>query len=356
MCRGIRLKPGLWLFDGKHMQRPVMNPNFSLESPNSGTARKRRLEWLWRVLGFTIKLLMATPFGKRQAFRNEEGTPLSRFVRGMMYRLAFVPILLVGFLSALVYGATHPAREAGASDPLKVNIYYDPVNFVAEDGVRLEGWLVPVLSAKQVIAEGEKALNKRYPAVVLVHDFGGSREQLTALVEPLHKSGFVVLSMNLRGAASSATDAQTFGIREAMDVKAAVEMLRRRQQVDPTRIALVGLGTGANASMIAARNDPFLTTLVLAEPVQGFDEALGNRIGSDRAWLPAMQPLLRWTFQVMYGLEASELDLKNFTKTLETRQVHMTDGRYALMEPSAIGGVTGFLRKHLNGQQVATRH
>ena len=84
--------------------------------------------------------------------------------------------------------------------------------------MRLEGWLIPVIDAKRVIAEGEAALNKRSPAVVLVHDFAASRDQLLHLAEPLHMAGFVVLAMNLRGGSPMSTDAQTFGIREATDV------------------------------------------------------------------------------------------------------------------------------------------
>ena len=336
------------------MQRPVMNPNFALESSNAGKARKSRFEWLWKIFRFIGRLLTATPFGKPKQFRNEEGTRISRLVRGLTYRLAFVPILLVGFLSALIFGATHPGRDAGASDPIKVAVYYDPVNFVADDGVRLEGWLIPVIDAKRVIAERDQILNKRYPAVVLVHDFAGSRDQLLHLAEPLHKAGFVVLAMNLRGASASSNDAQTFGIREAHDVKAAVEMLRRRPYIDPTRIALIGIGTGANACMIAARDDAALNTLVLSAPVEGFDRALANRIGSHHQWLPYMQSLLRWTFQVMYGVETSELDLKNFTSVLQARHVHMTDGRPGLLEPNAARGVQKFLSKHLNSQFAST--
>jgi pimeloyl-ACP methyl ester carboxylesterase len=336
------------------MQRPVMNPNFRLESPSSGPARKPRFQWLRKIFGFFLRLLMASPFGKPKQFRNEEGTRLSRFVRGLTYRLAFVPILLVGFLSALIFGATHPGRNPAASEPPNVGVYYDPVSFVADDGARLEGWLVPVIDAKKVIAERENALGKRYPAVVLVHEFAATRDQLVHLAEPLHRSGFVVLLMNLRGASASSTDAQTFGIREAMDVKAAVEMLRRRPYVDPTRIALVGIGTGANASMIAARDDVALTTLVLAAPVEGFDKALAARLGEDQRWLPAMQSLLRWTFQVMYGLETTELDLKNYSKMLATRNVHMTDGRTGLLEQNSIAGVQRFLIKNLNPQVAST--
>ena len=332
-----------------------MNPNFKLESPSAAPKKKSALEPLWKIFRFAGRLLMATPFGKSKQFRNEDGSRLSRLVRGITYRLAFVPILLVAFLSAMIFGATHPGRDAGASDPIKVGVYYDPVNFVTEDGVRLEGWLIPVIDAKRVIAEREQVLNKRYPAVVLVHDFAASHEQLAHLALPLHKAGFIVLAINLRGAATSSNDAQTFGIREAMDVKAAVEMLRRRPSVDAGRIALIGIGTGANACMIAARDDAGLNTLVLAAPVEGFDRALANRLGNDERWLPYMQSLLRWTFQVMYGVEASELDLKNYAKVLEERHVHMTDGRAGLLEPTSIKGVQGFLTNHLNPQVATTR-
>jgi hypothetical protein len=139
-----------------------------------------------------------------------------------------------------------------------------------------------------------------------------------------------------------------------MDVKAAVDMLRRRPSVDPTRIALVGIGTGANASMIAARDDASLNTLVLAAPVEGFDRALSNRLGEHHQWMPYMKSLLRWTFQVMYGVETSELDLKNFTKTMASRHVLMTDGRPGLLEPNAARGVQRFLSKHMNPQVAST--
>ena len=336
------------------MQRPVMNPTFQYEAPASKKARKPRFEWLRKALKVALRLLMFNPFrSKAQLFRNEEGTRVSRFVRGLTYRLAFVPIILVMFLSALVFAATHPGRAQSAADPLSFGIYYDPVNFVAEDGARLEGWLIPVLDAKRVIAEGDAVLNKKYPAVVLVHDFAAGRDQLMPLAEPLHKAGFVVLAINLRGAASLSGDAQTFGIREALDVRAAVDMLRRRQYVDADRIALIGIGTGANASLIAAKKDPALKTLVLSAPVESFDQAFADRVGSDRKWLPAMRPLLRWTFQVMYGVETSELELKNYDKLLNSRQVHMTEGRHGLTDSTSVREVQAFLQKSMS-EHVAT--
>src|SRR5687768_10978537 len=112
------------------MQRPVMNPTFQYEAPPAPKARKQRFAWLWRFLKFVGRLLMFSPFRRKPQFRNEEGTRLSRFFRGLTYRLAFVPIVLVMFLSALVFAATHPGRPNAGSDPLSFGIYYDPVNFV----------------------------------------------------------------------------------------------------------------------------------------------------------------------------------------------------------------------------------
>ena len=53
------------------MQRPVMNPNFQLESPAAKKAPKPRFQWLRKILGFFVRLLMLSPFGKPKQFRNE---------------------------------------------------------------------------------------------------------------------------------------------------------------------------------------------------------------------------------------------------------------------------------------------
>jgi pimeloyl-ACP methyl ester carboxylesterase len=299
------------------------------------------------------RVLLFNPLGHKPHFRAEEGSRLSRIVRGLTYRLAFVPVLLVLFLTALVFAATHPGRSVVGQDPLAYGVYYDPVNFLSEDGAHLEGWLVPVLDAKRVLSEKENILGKRYPAVILVHDFAGSRQQLLPLIPPLHRAGYIVLALNLRGTASLSSEAQTFGIKEAMDVRAAAEMLRRRPYVDPARIALIGVGTGANAALIEARNDPSIAAMVLSDPEDGFDQAFAARVGPDHVWLPPLRNLLRWTFQVMYGVDTSDLDMANYSKLLESRPVLMTDGRTGLLEPSALPGVQHFLRKHM-GEQVAT--
>ena len=335
------------------MQRPVMNPSFMFEPPAKAAPKRKKFAWVWSILKRLVRLMLSHPFGGKQPFRNEEGTKLGRFIRGFAYRLAFVPLILVMFLTALVLAATHPQRPLPTQDPLTVGVYYDPVNIVTDDGARLEGWLVPVIDAKRVLEEKELILGKRYPAAVLVHDFDSSREQLLPMVATLHEAGIVVLAINLRGSGAISRDAQTFGIREANDVKAAVDMLRRRAYVDPTKIALIGTGTGANACLIAGRNDPSLAAMVLADPAQNFDEAFADRIGHDHIWLNPTRPLLRWTFQIMYGVDTADLDVKNFAAVIAQRPVFTTDSQRSLYQASTLKQMHGFLQKHLV-EQVAS--
>src|SRR5262249_41782706 len=142
------------------MQRPVMDPTFMYDAPG-GTGKKRRTRfgWLWRIVRVFWNVLFFSPFGHKGSFRNEDGSRLSRFVRGFSFRLAFVRVILVVFLTALMLGTSHPGQSTmSGTDPLSLGVYYDPVNFLSDDGARLEGWLVPVVDAKKVLEEKEQIL------------------------------------------------------------------------------------------------------------------------------------------------------------------------------------------------------
>ena len=335
------------------MQRPILDPTFMADpEPAKGPkSKRRRFAWVWKAVVKIWNILILDPLGRRQKVRIEDGKLWERILRSLTYRLALVPVLLVIFLVTLILAATHPGRTAVGADPLAFGVHYDPVSFLTSDNVKLEGWLVPALDARDVIKEGEKALHKQSPAVVLVHDFAGSRQQLLPLVKPLHDHGFVVLLVALRGGQSLTGDAQTFGLKEAMDVQAAVDLLRRRAFVDPAKIAVVGTGTGANAALLAMKKDPSISALVLSGPIDGFDEAFARRIGENHAWLPPLRTLFRWTFQVMYSVDAEDLKLRNFNTQMAGRRVLMMDAKRGLLAQSAVRDVQHFLASRMGASQ-----
>jgi pimeloyl-ACP methyl ester carboxylesterase len=320
------------------MQRPVMNPTFFDDSPTSGS-RRRRLRRLvgsaiFRPLRMGFRFLMYDPMSSIRGFRVEEGTPTSRFMRGILYRLAFVPVLMAATACAIVWTSTHPRPVLAEVDPSSVGIHYAPLAFVGADQVPLEGWLVSAINAQQVLEEKENILRKKSPGVVLVHDIGQRREQMLPLIKPLHEAGFVVLALNLRGGGLRAVKGETFGLRESDDVRAAVAVLRRQPFVDTARIAIVGWGTGATAALLAARTDPQIHAVVAERPVRDAQELVQFRIMPEVPYLSWLAPLCKWTFEMSYGVDAEETEMANFKKLFASRPVLLVDSGGMHADPS----------------------
>lgn len=342
------------------MERPILNPMLAdPEAPES--PREGNWKWLvvkawfrnagrmaWRTM--TYNPLRNAPL----QVRIEDGGFWLRVLRGLMYRATFVPVLAAMAAVALVYSATHPPVPAMTMDPSASHIYYDPVNLITDDGARLEGWLVPVVDAKQVLVQKEQSLRMRRPAVVLLHDHGRNRQQMLPLVQPLHEAGFVVLAVTLRGRGTGESRGATYGIREAGDVKAAVEMLRRRPYVDGTKIALVGVGSGANAAIIAANGDSNIAAVAAINPIDSVEQLLAENLGPKQAWLSFINPLCRWTFELAYRVDLEDLNLKRYEKLFETKPVLVDrTGRVTELGHRHAEQITLFLDDKLAGGTMA---
>ncbi len=120
----------------------------------------------------------------------------------------------------------------------------------------------------------------RYPAVVLISGAGkqdrdgvaaGDTAQgalayrpLYDLADALTRRGLAVLRLDDRGvgASTGSLDSATT-LDRADDSRAAVEYLRRRAEVDPHRIALLGMSEGASIAARVASTDPEVRAIVL---------------------------------------------------------------------------------------------
>lgn len=344
------------------MERPVMNPMFMQDNepaPKPPKPKRWKLvrDWLWRHARRLLRTISTSVIGwpREERFRVEDGSPTQRIIRGVLYRLAFVPAVLILFIVATVFVVTHPQGKPPVADPAGYGVYYDSIKMTAEDGVELDAWLVPVLNARKVVQHGEKALATKDPAIVLVHGFGANKQQMLPLVKPLHDNGIVVLIAGLRGTTVGARQGQTFGAKEARDVRAAVAALRARSFVDPDRIAILGIGTGANAAMIAAADDPRIAALVLDSPIENFDGAFADRLGPDKMWVRVFRPLFKWTFEAMYHVDTDDLNPSRFATAQAGKPVlrfasPITDGEY---QPRNMAGINRFLRVHGLGDKAS---
>ena len=334
------------------MERPIMNPVSVIESPvTTPRSRRRRLAWrsfklLFRLAWATLMLDVLHPLGR--AVR-DEGFSLHRAWRAILYRLLFAPVVLVLICAVLVYTGTHPPTTAIALvDPIGQGVYYDPITFLADDRCRLEAWLVPVLDAKRILDRKEKALGERHPAVILVHDFGATRKQMLPLVGPLHEAGFIVLAITLRGGESGDRGASTFGLTEAMDVKAAVDLLRHTPFVESTKIAVIGVGTGATAALLAGERDMNIAAIVADQPAHSGNEVIARFIAPQEPGMRWLSPFCKWSFDIAYGVDSSEIDLDRCTHALRSRPVLIFDeGRPVILQAARCKPVIDFLKKTL---------
>jgi pimeloyl-ACP methyl ester carboxylesterase len=113
----------------------------------------------------------------------------------------------------------------------------------------------------------------RFPAVVLVGGSGPTdRDSNVAgipifglLASPIADAGHYVLRYDKRGIGQSGGRGEAATIEDyAEDVRAAVQFLRKRKDVDPDRIVLFGHSEGGLVALLAASRDDEIAGVVLA--------------------------------------------------------------------------------------------
>jgi alpha-beta hydrolase superfamily lysophospholipase len=340
------------------MQRPVLNPMLTQKFEGPPPKKKGPVR---RIVGGTFHVFWVILFGNMFFWQQkravlEEDFSILKVVRGILYRALFFPIAVMFIVVAFVYIGTHPPKAAVMGDPLGEGMYFETVEFTSTDGTKLEGWLVPVLDAKAIIERKEHVLRHKPGAVILVHDYTGSRQQVLPLVRPLHEAGYVVFAISLRGTGGIASAGTTFGLKEAGDVLAAVEVVRRMPSIDAKRIAVLGVGTGATACLVAAESDALITALVLDRPIANVHDVIVQNISPPQPWLASLRPMCKWTFELGNGVSIEDLDIARRTANLATRPL-LLFGEETSSPFSSRGmkQVRDFLGKHIAPKPIEVR-
>jgi pimeloyl-ACP methyl ester carboxylesterase len=100
------------------------------------------------------------------------------------------------------------------------------------------------------------------PTIILLHGYESSRGELLTLVSALQDHRYNVFVFDF-AAHGSNTGMTTFGYREADEVRAAIDVLAKRDDVDATRFGLWGYNLGAYAALREAERDPRVRALAL---------------------------------------------------------------------------------------------
>jgi pimeloyl-ACP methyl ester carboxylesterase len=197
-------------------------------------------------------------------------------MRGWRRRAAFVAyavlVALVAWTFVPAVMATNvPSIPLGARTPADVGLAYVDVDLMTEDGVRLAAWYVPSTNGA---------------AVVIRHGAGSTRADVLDHAAVLAGGGYGTLLVDARGHGGSGGRAMDFGWNGDADTAAAVDYLATSPDVDPTRIAVVGLSMGGEEAIGALAADDRIRALVA--------EGATGRTGADNSWLSEEFGLQGW--------------------------------------------------------------
>ena len=204
------------------------------------------------------------------------GAVLVAHLRG--WRRAAAALVLTLFAGALLFSvavavaATNvPRTEVGSTDPSDLGIAFEDVELHTADGVTLSAWYVP---------------SRNGAAVLLRHGAGSTRSAVLDHAVVLAVHGYGVLLADARGHGRSDGRAMDFGWYGDEDIAAGLDFLQQRSDVDPGRLAVLGLSMGGEEAIGATATDERIRSVVA--------EGATNRTAEDRTWLSGAYGFRGW--------------------------------------------------------------
>jgi len=155
--------------------------------------------------------------------------------------LAFFALLATTTVSGfLLYRILSPVHSRSDIDTQGFPGHPDVVKFDVPGVGNREGWFFPGL--------------KVAPTIILCHGYQSDRGELLTLVTALQEHQYNVFLFDFAGHGASPGQT-TLGFRETQELRAAVNIVARRDDVDRSRFGLWGTNLGGYAAVAAAAAD-----------------------------------------------------------------------------------------------------
>lgn len=168
-------------------------------------------------------------------------------------RLKYLALALLGVPFLAAYLLTRRRTPGMVSSPLAYGMQFETVQFLARDGVMLQGWWIPMAASatsKPIAA----------PTVVQCAGQNGSMDDDLPTAYMLHKSGYNVLMFDYRAHGASADEHVTFGLAEAHDLHGALDFLETKKGI--ARVGVLAFSMGVLVTLNVAHNDPRIQVAV----------------------------------------------------------------------------------------------
>lgn len=231
-----------------------------------------------------------------------------RWRRFVAVLLILSVVLTLGLAAITIYIAKRLAYSSQVmpyATPTSLGLRYKDVTFPSrEDHIQLRGWFIP-----GILPNGRLTTQR---TIIFVHGTRANRADQSAgllnLSGELARSGFAVLSFDMRGNGESPPAPLSLGYFEQRDVLGAVDFLRSGplpypELGRPHLIAGWGLSMGASTLILAAVQEPAIRAMVLDSAAAEYISILEREIPKEGHIPPVFTPYALLAARAIYGID-----------------------------------------------------
>jgi fermentation-respiration switch protein FrsA (DUF1100 family) len=121
---------------------------------------------------------------------------------------------------------------------------------------------IKIHSSTGITLTGRFFPGPRRALIVLASGYGDTQDQMLPFADFLHRAGFSTLTYNTRARDTSGGEYVTLGVYEQKDMISVVNYAIARKDVDPHRIAVLGISMGGSTAILAAAHDSSIRAVI----------------------------------------------------------------------------------------------
>jgi pimeloyl-ACP methyl ester carboxylesterase len=176
--------------------------------------------------------------------------------------IVFLALVYAGLSYFIAYMAVHQNRQPVPKNPGDYGLKYENIEFKADDGVKIKGWLIPGELNKVIVMTHVAGLTKYGSTMHYKNLTKLSKKEIEFLkiAQHLHQAGYWVLMFDFRNHGESGSDPNNgmagIGLKEYQDVTAALKYISGRDEIKNANAGFVSFCMGANSTIIAISKNP----------------------------------------------------------------------------------------------------
>jgi dipeptidyl aminopeptidase/acylaminoacyl peptidase len=170
----------------------------------------------------------------------------------MLITIIVVLFFLIGFSLFLASHSYKFKKEPNKYTPAKYGFDFQKIRIPTKNNKNLYGWWVPT--------ENPNSENK--PTIILIHGWSRNVDRVMSFIKKLHPAGYNLLAFDSRCHGKSDDDKFSSMVKFMEDICAAIDYSEKLQNVDTSRVGVLGLSIGGAASIYAASLDNRIKSVV----------------------------------------------------------------------------------------------